>query len=217
MDKIVHFEIPFDDKKRAMKFYSDVFGWKLTDMAEMSYVMAETVAIDDRSDAERAGCDQWRPFRAPERGAPPRRLRRRGVRGSDAQEGPGSRRQGRDAQDAHPRHGRVCARDRYRRQRHRPVRRDVKPRIGVYPIASDPAGVASQARDSRLGKRSREQVVDALAGGPPTDVRPIAAIALRAEDSPRSPHQIRRRSVHDTNALLARPRDSSNPAAEAEW
>ena len=46
MDKIVHFEIPFDDKKRAMKFYADVFGWKLTDMAEMSYVMAETVALD---------------------------------------------------------------------------------------------------------------------------------------------------------------------------
>src|ERR671929_237299 len=34
MDKIVHFEIPFDDKKRAMKFYSEAFGWKLTDMAE---------------------------------------------------------------------------------------------------------------------------------------------------------------------------------------
>jgi predicted enzyme related to lactoylglutathione lyase len=42
MDKVVHFEIPFDDKKRAMKFYGDAFGWKLTDMAEMSYVMAET-------------------------------------------------------------------------------------------------------------------------------------------------------------------------------
>ena len=42
MDKIVHFEIPFDDKNRAMKFYADAFGWKLTDMAEMDYVMAET-------------------------------------------------------------------------------------------------------------------------------------------------------------------------------
>jgi predicted enzyme related to lactoylglutathione lyase len=42
MDKVVHFEIPFDDKKRAMKFYADAFGWKLTDMQEMSYVMAET-------------------------------------------------------------------------------------------------------------------------------------------------------------------------------
>ena len=47
MDKVVHFEIPFDDKKRAMKFYGDAFGWKLTDMAEMSYVMAETAPTGD--------------------------------------------------------------------------------------------------------------------------------------------------------------------------
>lgn len=48
MDKVVHFEIPFDDKPRAMKFYADSFGWKLTDMPEMSYVMAETSATDER-------------------------------------------------------------------------------------------------------------------------------------------------------------------------
>ena len=48
MDKVVHFEIPFDDKKRAMKFYADAFGWKLTDMAEMSYVMAETVPVSEK-------------------------------------------------------------------------------------------------------------------------------------------------------------------------
>jgi uncharacterized protein len=47
MDKVVHFEIPFDDKKRAMKFYGDAFGWKLTDMAEMSYVIAETAPTGD--------------------------------------------------------------------------------------------------------------------------------------------------------------------------
>jgi uncharacterized protein len=48
MDKVVHFEIPFDDKKRAMKFYTEAFGWKLTDMAEMSYVMAETAAVNEK-------------------------------------------------------------------------------------------------------------------------------------------------------------------------
>jgi uncharacterized protein len=47
MQKVVHFEIPFDDKTRAMKFYADTFGWKLTDMPEMSYVMAQTAAVDD--------------------------------------------------------------------------------------------------------------------------------------------------------------------------
>jgi|SRR5690349_18581437 predicted enzyme related to lactoylglutathione lyase len=46
MDKVVHFEIPFDDKARATKFYAETFGWKLTEMPEMSYVMAATTAVD---------------------------------------------------------------------------------------------------------------------------------------------------------------------------
>jgi predicted enzyme related to lactoylglutathione lyase len=46
--KVVHFEIPFDDKARAMKFYKDAFAWNLTDMAGMNYVMAESVAVDDK-------------------------------------------------------------------------------------------------------------------------------------------------------------------------
>ena len=65
MDKIVHFEIPFDDKTRAMKFYSDVFGWKLTDMAEMSYVMAETVAIDDKQTPKEPGAINGGLFQRP--------------------------------------------------------------------------------------------------------------------------------------------------------
>jgi predicted enzyme related to lactoylglutathione lyase len=48
MNKVVHFEVPFDDKARAMKFYSSAFGWKLTDMAEMSYVMAETTRVNEQ-------------------------------------------------------------------------------------------------------------------------------------------------------------------------
>jgi predicted enzyme related to lactoylglutathione lyase len=48
MDKVVHFEIPFDDKQRAMKFYTSAFGWQLTDMPEMSYVMAQSVDVDDK-------------------------------------------------------------------------------------------------------------------------------------------------------------------------
>jgi hypothetical protein len=48
MDKVVHFEIPFDNKARAMKFYAEVFGWKVTDMPDMDYVMAETAAMDER-------------------------------------------------------------------------------------------------------------------------------------------------------------------------
>jgi predicted enzyme related to lactoylglutathione lyase len=55
MDKVVHFEIPFDNKQRAMKFYSDSFGWQLMDMPDMKYVMANTVAVDDRHMPKEAG------------------------------------------------------------------------------------------------------------------------------------------------------------------
>lgn len=65
MDKIVHFEIPFDDKKRAMKFYSDVFGWKLTDMSEMSYVMAETSAVDEQQRPKEPGAINGGLFQRP--------------------------------------------------------------------------------------------------------------------------------------------------------
>jgi predicted enzyme related to lactoylglutathione lyase len=44
VDKVVHFEIPFEDKQRAMDFYGRCFGWQLQDMPEMNYVMANTVA-----------------------------------------------------------------------------------------------------------------------------------------------------------------------------
>ena len=47
MDKVVHFEIPFDNKTRAMRFYAEVFGWKVTDMPDMNYVTAETVAVNE--------------------------------------------------------------------------------------------------------------------------------------------------------------------------
>jgi predicted enzyme related to lactoylglutathione lyase len=48
MDKVVHFEIPFDNKQRAMKFYADSFGWQLNDMPQMNYVIARTVEVDDK-------------------------------------------------------------------------------------------------------------------------------------------------------------------------
>jgi predicted enzyme related to lactoylglutathione lyase len=48
MDKVVHFEIPFEQKQRAMKFYTDCFGWQLTDMPEMQYVIARTAAVDEQ-------------------------------------------------------------------------------------------------------------------------------------------------------------------------
>lgn len=51
----MHFEIPFDDKARAMKFYTEALGWQLQDMPQMNYVMAETTPIgQDQMPTERA-------------------------------------------------------------------------------------------------------------------------------------------------------------------
>ena len=51
MDKVVHFEITFDDHQRAKDFYGSVFDWELSDN-EMGdgvvYTTATTVPIDDQ-------------------------------------------------------------------------------------------------------------------------------------------------------------------------
>lgn len=48
MDRVVHFEIPFDNKKRASKFYSKIFGWTFLDLPEMNYVMAYAAKTDKK-------------------------------------------------------------------------------------------------------------------------------------------------------------------------
>jgi uncharacterized protein len=40
--RVVHFEVPFEDQERAGTFYSEVFGWQLQALPEMSYVMVTT-------------------------------------------------------------------------------------------------------------------------------------------------------------------------------
>jgi uncharacterized protein len=45
-NRVVHFEIPFDDAERARQFYGDVFGWELMPMPEMSYTIAMTGPTD---------------------------------------------------------------------------------------------------------------------------------------------------------------------------
>ena len=46
MDKVVHFEIPFDNGERATKFYKEVFNWQMQSIPEMNYTMVHTVKID---------------------------------------------------------------------------------------------------------------------------------------------------------------------------
>ena len=71
MDKVVHFEIPFDNKTRAMKFYADAFGWKLTDMPEMSYVMAETAPVDSKQMPKEPGAINGGLFQRPKEAPTP--------------------------------------------------------------------------------------------------------------------------------------------------
>ncbi len=47
MDKVVHFEIPVDDRERATEFYRSVFEWDLVHIPEMQYTMVGTVPTDD--------------------------------------------------------------------------------------------------------------------------------------------------------------------------
>ena len=42
MKRPVHFEIHASDPSKLVDFYSDVFGWKITHLPEMSYWLIET-------------------------------------------------------------------------------------------------------------------------------------------------------------------------------
>ena len=49
MDKVVHFEITYEDQERAKDFYRTVFEWDLNDVpmgGGMNYTTATTVPID---------------------------------------------------------------------------------------------------------------------------------------------------------------------------
>ncbi len=47
MDRVCHFDIPFSDKTRAGKFYTDVFGWQINDVPGMPYSFVITTPVDD--------------------------------------------------------------------------------------------------------------------------------------------------------------------------
>ena len=47
--RVVHFEVPFEDEKRARGFYGDVFGWETTSLPDLGgYVIASTGPTDER-------------------------------------------------------------------------------------------------------------------------------------------------------------------------
>jgi len=42
MNKVSHFEIPYEDPERAQKFYQEVFGWQITKFSDEGYYLAFT-------------------------------------------------------------------------------------------------------------------------------------------------------------------------------
>jgi predicted enzyme related to lactoylglutathione lyase len=48
MDKVVHFEVPFDDGERATTFYREAFGWQLNSMPQMQYTLVSTTTTDEQ-------------------------------------------------------------------------------------------------------------------------------------------------------------------------
>jgi uncharacterized protein len=49
MNKVVHFEIPYENEERAKKFYQNVFGWQIVKMPDMDYSMVTTVDSDPQT------------------------------------------------------------------------------------------------------------------------------------------------------------------------
>ena len=48
MNRVVHFEIQVDSPERAIKFYSDVFGWRFERWGEQKYWMLMTADKDSK-------------------------------------------------------------------------------------------------------------------------------------------------------------------------
>jgi hypothetical protein len=59
MNPVVHFEMPYDDSARIVRFYEQAFGWKLQALgAEMGhYVLATTAEADVKPDGKRGAID----------------------------------------------------------------------------------------------------------------------------------------------------------------
>ncbi len=50
MDPVVHFEMPFEDKKRMVDFYAHAFGWKSNDVPNEpdQYTLMTTTEVDEK-------------------------------------------------------------------------------------------------------------------------------------------------------------------------
>ena len=55
MDKVTHFEFPWDDKERAKKFYENVFGWKPFEWEAFGYTSWQTGPVDEKMQPKEPG------------------------------------------------------------------------------------------------------------------------------------------------------------------
>ena len=57
MNPVVHFEMPYEDSERLVKFYTDAFGWQMQKLGEDmgNYVTAATTETDERMMVKRPG------------------------------------------------------------------------------------------------------------------------------------------------------------------
>jgi predicted enzyme related to lactoylglutathione lyase len=50
--RIVHFELPYDDRERASAFYGELFGWDLQSYPGMDYTMVSTGPTGEQGPTE---------------------------------------------------------------------------------------------------------------------------------------------------------------------
>jgi len=50
--RVVHFEIPYDDRERARRFYGGAFGWGFEQFRDLAYLMATTGPSPDGPPSE---------------------------------------------------------------------------------------------------------------------------------------------------------------------
>ncbi|MCV2490601.1 VOC family protein [Geodermatophilus sp. YIM 151500] len=51
-DRVVHFELPYDDGQRARSFYKEAFGWQLQDMPDGEYTLVMSGPSGDEGPTE---------------------------------------------------------------------------------------------------------------------------------------------------------------------
>jgi uncharacterized protein len=56
VDRVCHFEVPYSDKQRMEKFYSEVFGWQfMPSPGDMPYTFVFTTEVDESYMPKRPG------------------------------------------------------------------------------------------------------------------------------------------------------------------